>query len=59
MDAETTNKPGQGFRLAGVIDYKLTLADKTRRNPTITMPEGNSVLQANYYAAAATPGNAY
>ena len=59
LDAETTNSQGQGFRQWSALIGKLTLADKTRRNPAITMPEGNLVLQANYYAAAAaTPGNA-
>lgn len=60
LDAETTNSQGQAFRQWSALIGRLTLADKTRRNPTITMPEGNLVLQANYYAAvsAATPGNA-
>ena len=59
LDAETTNSQGQAFRQWSALIGRLTLADKTRRNPSITMPEGNLVLQANYYAAAtATPGNA-
>ena len=59
LDAETVNSQGQAFRQWSALIGRLTLADKSRRNPTITMPDGNLVLQANYYAAAtATPGNA-
>ena len=59
LDAETVNSQGQAFRQWGALIGNLTLADKSRRNPTITMPDGNLVLQANYYAAStATPGNA-
>ena len=62
LDAETVNSRGQAFKQWSALIGDLTLADKTRRNPTITMPEGNLVLQANYYApdtsGTATPGNA-
>ena len=59
FDTEAVNSQGQTFKQWSGLIGSFTLADKTRRNPTITMPEGNLVLQANYHpAASATPGNA-
>ncbi|RHB47831.1 argininosuccinate synthase [Enterocloster aldenensis] len=60
FDTDPVDSQGQTFKQWSGLIGRFTLEDKTRRNPTITMPEGNLVIQADYNgaASAATPGNA-
>ena len=61
FDTDPVDSQGRTFKQWSGLIGKFTLEDKTRRNPTITMPEGNLVIQADYSmaASAATPGNAF
>lgn len=59
LDADPVNGQGRPFKRWSGLIGTFTLADKTRRNPTITMPAGNLVLQANYEPAdSGMPGGA-